>query len=387
MQSSANRFLRRNVPPFRNNRPSSNYGKDRKEQNSANGICNSKMSFAVQRHNRKDRNEKPRSAGKGASQERLNQHVTMGTTLTSDCKRLLTDVLRESIEVQVDYSCLNKVCAKDMYPFSEEGEELASVMEYPYKCFLRLLKENSQIRMAENDEQKTGFHTEEGVYCFTHMPKELKNSVATLQRMMEKVFSDQRGRNVVEEGKFLGHMVTKEGVRADLEKVQTIIRSPTPKRPNQIRSLFLQLTAIGKFIPKLVELKYPINKISMRMDTATQSGWTNEAKEAFQRIKRKLSKLQTLAIPREEEELMLCLRQRNEMVSSVLMVEREGVQTPVSYEAEGLVVKKFFGQGEQVQKTLDANKGEMSNLSKKLQAKLTPTPRAWRLYLGKEAIE
>ncbi|GKB57219.1 reverse transcriptase domain-containing protein [Tanacetum coccineum] len=29
----------------------------------------------------------------------------------------------------------------------------------------------------------------------------------------------------------------------------------------------------------------------------------------------------------------------------------------------------------------------MSNLSKKLQAKLTPTARAWRLYLGKEAIE
>ncbi|GJY38115.1 reverse transcriptase domain-containing protein [Tanacetum coccineum] len=40
--------------------------------------------------------------------------------------------------------------------------------------------------MAEEDEEKTGFHMEEGVYCFTHMPKELKNSAATLQRMMEK---------------------------------------------------------------------------------------------------------------------------------------------------------------------------------------------------------
>ncbi|GKC41930.1 hypothetical protein Tco_1059652 [Tanacetum coccineum] len=64
MQSSANRFLRRNVPPFGNNRPSSNYGKGKKEQNGANGICNSKMSFAVQRHNRKDRNEKPQSVEK-----------------------------------------------------------------------------------------------------------------------------------------------------------------------------------------------------------------------------------------------------------------------------------------------------------------------------------
>ncbi|GJV72563.1 hypothetical protein Tco_1492558 [Tanacetum coccineum] len=39
-------------------------------------------------------------------------------------------------KVQVDYSSLNKVCAKDMYPFPEEGEGLVSLMEYPYKCFL-----------------------------------------------------------------------------------------------------------------------------------------------------------------------------------------------------------------------------------------------------------
>ncbi|GKA11655.1 hypothetical protein Tco_0691201 [Tanacetum coccineum] len=69
----------------------------------------------------------------------------------------------------------------------------------------------------------------------------------------------------------------------------------------------------------------------MRMDAATESGWTNEGEEAFQRIKRKLRKFQTLTIPKEGEDLMLCLRQRNEMVSSILMVESKGVQTPVSY--------------------------------------------------------
>ncbi|GJX88637.1 reverse transcriptase domain-containing protein [Tanacetum coccineum] len=161
---------------------------------------------------------------------------------------------------------------------------------------------------------------------------------------------------------------------------------------------------------------------------------------------------------------MLCLRQRNETISSVLLVEREGVQIPVSYvsrplqgmeicytptekmvqilihttrslrtifrkhkvnvvtdgpmeeilklskkegrlakwaaeirtydisyiprkEAEGSVVKKFSGQGEQVQETLDENEGGTLNPNKELQAKSTPTPRAWRLYLGKETIE
>nr|GEZ03691.1 hypothetical protein [Tanacetum cinerariifolium] len=56
-------------------------------------------------------------------------------------------------------------------------------------------------------------------------------------------------------------------------------------------------------------------------------------------------------------------------------------------ETEGSVVKKFFGQEEQVEETPNANKGGMLNLSKKLQAKSTLTPRAWRLYLGRETIE
>ncbi|GJY73832.1 reverse transcriptase domain-containing protein [Tanacetum coccineum] len=179
-------------------------------------------------------------------------------------RRPMTSEGRQALKekVEVDYSSLNKVCAKDIYPFPEEGEGLKSWMKYPYKCFLRLPKENNQIRMAENDIEKTGFYMEEEVYCFTHMPKGLKNSVATLQRMMEKVLANQKGRNMevyleeivvkskseqsliqdveetlrklnrvnikidpntssfgVKEGRFLGHVVTKEGVRADLNKV------------------------------------------------------------------------------------------------------------------------------------------------------------------------
>ncbi|GJR43153.1 hypothetical protein Tco_1311256 [Tanacetum coccineum] len=178
--------------------------------------------------------------------------------------------------------------------------------------------------MAEDDEEKTGFHTEEGVYCFTHMPKELNNSAATLHRMMEKVLADQRGRNIeihleevvikrksdqnliqdvkemlrklkrvnikidpimssfgVKEGKFLGHMITEEGLIADPERIQAIILSPTPRSPNQIRSLLLQLTAISKFIPKLAELKHPIREGRTRMEAAKEYGLTNEAEEAL----------------------------------------------------------------------------------------------------------
>ncbi|GJS61743.1 putative reverse transcriptase domain-containing protein [Tanacetum coccineum] len=66
--------------------------------------------------------------------------------------------------------------------------------------------------------------------------------------------------------------------------------------------------------------------------------------------------------------------------------ERED-QMKLKKEAEGPVVKKFFGQGEQVEKTPNANKGGIFDLSKGFQANSTPTTRAWRLYLGREIIE
>ncbi|GJW48562.1 reverse transcriptase domain-containing protein [Tanacetum coccineum] len=131
---------------------------------------------------------------------------------------------------------------------------------------------------------------------------------------------------------FLGHMVIEEGLKADLEKIQAIILSPTPRSPNEIRSLLLQLTAITKFIPKLAELKHPIKK---------------------------------------ERDNKFCA------------TDREGRNLDTCF----LLLKKFFGQGEQVGRTLDAKKEGTLTLSKKLQEKSTPTLRAWRLYLGKETIE
>jgi hypothetical protein len=50
--------------------------------------------------------------------------------------------------------------------------------------------------MAPEDEDKTTFHTDIGVFCYTKMPFGLKNVGATYQRLMDKVFQDQIGRNV-----------------------------------------------------------------------------------------------------------------------------------------------------------------------------------------------
>ncbi|GKA20339.1 hypothetical protein Tco_0700328 [Tanacetum coccineum] len=53
-----------------------------------------------------------------------------------------------------------------------------------------------QAEMTESDEEKTAFHISHGVYCYTKMPFGLKNAGATYQRLVDKAFDSQVGRNI-----------------------------------------------------------------------------------------------------------------------------------------------------------------------------------------------
>ncbi|GKA86116.1 hypothetical protein Tco_0807827 [Tanacetum coccineum] len=53
-----------------------------------------------------------------------------------------------------------------------------------------------QAEMAESDEEKTAFHTSQGVYFYTKMPFCLKNADSTYQRLVDKAFDNQVGRNI-----------------------------------------------------------------------------------------------------------------------------------------------------------------------------------------------
>nr|GFA49996.1 reverse transcriptase domain-containing protein [Tanacetum cinerariifolium] len=94
----------------------------------------------------------------------------------------------------VDFIDLNKACPQDCYPLPEIDWKVESLCGYPFKCFLDAYKGYHQIQLAEPDEEKTAFHTGQGVYCYTKMPFVLKNAGATYQRLVDKAFDSQNGR-------------------------------------------------------------------------------------------------------------------------------------------------------------------------------------------------
>ena len=54
----------------------------------------------------------------------------------------------------------------------------------------------NQIQLAETDQEKTLFVTNQGLFCYKVMPFRVQNARAIYQRLMNKMFTHQIGRNV-----------------------------------------------------------------------------------------------------------------------------------------------------------------------------------------------
>ncbi|GKA57156.1 reverse transcriptase domain-containing protein [Tanacetum coccineum] len=165
-------------------------------------------------------------------------------------------------KLRVDFTNINKACIREPHPLPAAEQKAEGLHKYRLKCFLDAYKGYHQIPIAEKDKEKTTFFTREWVFCYKRLPFGLKNAGATYQKLIDKVFGHQMGRNMevnaddmviksdseeemmaditetlerlrainlklnpkkcsfgVEEGIYSGHLITKQGIRADPSKV------------------------------------------------------------------------------------------------------------------------------------------------------------------------
>ncbi|KAJ0851819.1 putative nucleotidyltransferase, Ribonuclease H [Helianthus annuus] len=135
----------------------------------------------------------------------------------------------------------------------------------------------------------------------------------------------------MEEGKFLGFIMTKEGFKVNLEKVEAIQRMPSPTSIKEMQRLAGRLAALNRFLANHAANSYPFISTLHNCVKKSQFQWTPEAVKAFQEMIECLIRLPTLTAPRKEEPLILYLCASDVAVGAVLLVERDGVQMPIYY--------------------------------------------------------
>ncbi|GJU46547.1 reverse transcriptase domain-containing protein [Tanacetum coccineum] len=275
-------------------------------------------------------------------------------SLAPDKRKVVTDEVNEWLKA--DFKDLNKACPKDLYPFSEIDWKIKSLMGFQYKCFLDAYKGYHQIQMTKKDKEKTAFHMEDGVFCYTKMPFGLKNAGVTYQRLVNSAFKEHIGVNLeayvddmviksrtnllhplkeinmklnpkkfsfgMEEGKFLGYIVTSVGIRANPKKTMVVMDMPSLRTLKQMQSLSGKLAALNRFLSKSAERSLPFLDTLKKCTNKKDFRWTEVVKAAFLEMKKLVFELPTLTTPKKAETLMMYLAAANEAVSTVLLTER-----------------------------------------------------------------
>ncbi|GKA20275.1 reverse transcriptase domain-containing protein [Tanacetum coccineum] len=274
----------------------------------------------------------------------------------------------------VDFKDLNNACPKDCYPLPEIDWKVESLCGYSFKCFLDAYKGYHQIKMAKEDEEKTAFITSQGIFCYSKMPFGLKNAGSTYQRLVDKAFQRQIGRNLevyvddlvikshteeeiirditetfktlrqinmklnpkkctfgMQEGMFLGYKVSTNGLRACPDKADTVLSLPSPRCIKDVQKLNGKLASLNRFLSKSAEKSLPFFKTLKKCTKKSDFQWTPKAEEAFKQMIKLITELPTLTAPREHEELIIYLVAAKEAISAVLMTDREGRQIPVYF--------------------------------------------------------
>nr|GEX67298.1 reverse transcriptase domain-containing protein [Tanacetum cinerariifolium] len=255
----------------------------------------------------------------------------------------------------VDFKDLNKACLKDGYPLPKIDWKVEFLCGYPFKYFLDAYKGYHQIKIAKEDEENTTFVTSQGIFCYSKMSFELKNTGATYQRLVDKAFQKQIGRNLevyvdelviksrteqeiirdmeetfktlreinmklnpkkctfgMREGMFLGYKVNADRLRVCPNKVEAVLSFPSPKCLKNVQRLNGKLASLNRFLSKSAKKSLPF----------------------FKTLKK--SELPMLTTPKEKEELVIYLAAAKEAVSAVLMMERDRKQMPIYFVSRAL---------------------------------------------------
>ena len=335
------------------------------------------------------KNYKPLSDQETAAMKKyIDEHLGKGfirpSSLATASLILLVRKPGGGLRFCIDYRALNAVTVKNRYPISLISETLRKLAGSVRYTKLDVIHAFNQIRMKEGHKWLTAFNSRYGQFEYLVMPFGLCNAPGTFQGYIneslreyldvfctaylddvliysarEKDHADhvlqvlkrlhQRGLQVdidkcefnTRRVKYLGMIVTTDGIEMDTKKVDAIQKWEAPSTVKDVQALFGFANFYRRFIPNFSKKVKPLNKLTKGTQYTTKSGnkkikygafeWTTECQKAFEDLKRAFTTAPVLAHYDSKLETWVETDASNFVVAGVLFQKHGKELRPVAY--------------------------------------------------------
>lgn len=283
---------------------------------------------------------------------------------------------KKKYRIVIDYRKLNEKTIDDKFPLPLIDQILDRLGRACYFTTLDLANGYHQIEMDPVDIPKTAFSTETGHFEFLRMSFGLKNAPATFQRVMNNVlrgfqneicyvylddiivFSSslqehvERLRKIFErirqsnlkiqldkseflhtEVAYLGHVITKNGVLPNPEKINAVKNFPLPVNQKQIKSFLGLAGYYRRFINNFAKIAKPLTNCLKKNSKVIHSP---EFVKSFNHLKELLINAPILKYPDFSQPFILTTDASNVALGAVLSQGSPPNDHPVAYASRTL---------------------------------------------------
>ncbi|KAJ9544144.1 hypothetical protein OSB04_023851 [Centaurea solstitialis] len=242
-----------------------------------------------------------------------------------------------SMRMCIDYRELNKLTVKNRYPLPRIDDLFDQLQGAAWFSKIDLRSGYHQVKVREEDVQKTAFRTRYGHFEFVVMPFGLTNAPAVFMDLMNRVCRPMLDKSVIvfiddiliysktkedhvihlievletlrrkrlyakfskcdfwlQEVQFLGHLVNREGIKVDPAKIEAVMKWEVPKTPTEIRSFLGLAGYYRRFIQDFSKIAVPLTRLTRKN---VKFVWGEEQQKAFELLRGKLCEAPVLTLP------------------------------------------------------------------------------------------
>ena len=280
----------------------------------------------------------------------------------------------KTVRICVDLKPLNQSVLRETHPLPKVDDTLAQLTNA--KVFSKLDANSGfwQIPLAEKSRHLTTFLTPFGRFCFNKMPFGISSAPEHFQKRMNEILSGLPGvvcliddvlvygstqeehdkhlqaaleriqsagatlnKEKCEFGKttikFLGHIITPEGISPDPSKTTAVKNMKQPSNVSELRRFLGMVNQLGKFSPNIADLTKPLREL---LSSNNAWIWGPSQTDAFNKVKDELTSHPVLTWYDPAAETKLTADASVYGLGAVLLQKHETAWKPVAYASRSM---------------------------------------------------